>query len=61
MVIIWGKITNNNISGFSIGTPLAGFSTITFMVRGDTVEAHGFTKSEARAIQKAVNGGGIWG
>lgn len=54
-------ISYNNISGFSVSTPLAGFSTITFMVRGDTVEAHGFKKSEARAIQKAVNGGGIWG
>lgn len=43
-----------NIASVSIDTPMIGYSTIKFNVRGINTTAHGFTISEARCIQKFI-------
>lgn len=43
-----------NIASVSIDTPMIGYSTIKFNAKGINTTAHGFTKSEARSIQKFI-------
>ena len=52
-----GKTTSipyDNISYVSAVTPLVGFSTLSFVVHGEEVEIHGFTKSEVREIERII-------
>ncbi|RFZ90392.1 hypothetical protein D0C36_21610 [Mucilaginibacter conchicola] len=47
----------NSISAVEIDTPFIGYSTIRFYHNGNKVEAHGFTKDDARAIKAAIEAG----
>lgn len=52
-----GKSTSipyDNISYVSAVTPIIGFSTISFIVHGEEVTIHGFTKSEVKEIEKEI-------
>ena len=52
-----GKTTSipyDNISYVSTVTPLIGFSTLSFIVHGEKVVIHGFTKSEVREIERII-------
>ena len=40
------------IEGVNIDTPMIGYSTITFVVGGEKLVGHGFTKSEAKEIKE---------
>lgn len=39
------------IEGVNIDTPMIGYSTITFVVGGEKLVGHGFTKNEAKEIK----------
>lgn len=45
-------IVYQQIEGVNIDTPMIGYSTITFVVGGEKVIAHGFTKAEAKEIKE---------
>lgn len=45
-------IVYQQIEGVNIDTPMIGYSTITFIVGGEKIIAHGFTKSEAEEIKE---------
>ena len=45
-------IVYQQIEGVNIDTPMIGYSTITFVVGGEKVVAHGFTKSEVKEIKQ---------
>lgn len=45
-------IVYQQIEGVNIDTPMIGYSTITFIVGGEKIVAHGFTKSEAEEIKQ---------
>lgn len=45
-------ISYSDISSISIDNPFIGYSTIKFNTKGQKIEAHGFTKSDARKIQE---------
>ncbi len=45
-------IVYQQIEGVNVDTPMIGYSTITFIVGGERVVAHGFTKSEVREIKQ---------
>lgn len=47
-------ISYSDISSISIDTPFIGYSTIKFNTKGQKIEAHGFTKSDAQKIQKRI-------
>lgn len=47
-------ISYSDISSISIDSPIIGYSTIKFNSRGQRIEAHGFTKSDARKIQEII-------
>jgi len=40
------------IEGVNIDTPMIGYSTITFVVGGEKIAGHGFTKSEVKEIKQ---------
>lgn len=48
------SIPYDNISYVSAITPIIGFSTISFIVHGEEVSIHGFTKSEVKEIEKEI-------
>lgn len=50
-------LSYTDISGVKVDTPLIGFSTIEFNAKGLKVKAHGFTKSDAIEIRKAIEKG----
>ncbi|QXV67180.1 hypothetical protein FPZ42_01180 [Mucilaginibacter achroorhodeus] len=50
-------VAYNSISAVEIDTPLIGFSTIRFYHNGNKVEAHGFSKADAKAIKQAIEVG----
>ena len=45
-------IVYQQIEGVNIDTPMIGYSTITFVVGGEEIVGHGFTKSEAQEIKE---------
>jgi hypothetical protein len=45
-------IVYQQIEGVNIDTPMVGYSTITFVVGGEKVIAHGFTKTEVSEIKQ---------
>ncbi|CAN5754234.1 hypothetical protein BH11BAC4_BH11BAC4_13940 [soil metagenome] len=45
-------IVYQQIEGVNIDTPMIGYSTITFVVGGERIVAHGFTKNEAKEIKQ---------
>ncbi len=45
-------IVYQQIEGVNIDTPMIGYSTITFVVGGEKIVGHGFTKSEVREIKQ---------
>lgn len=45
-------IVYQQIEGVNIDTPMIGYSTITFVVGGEKIVAHGFTESEAQEIKQ---------
>ncbi len=45
-------IVYQQIEGINIDTPMIGYSTITFIVGGERIVAHGFTKSEVKEIKQ---------
>jgi len=45
-------IVYQQIEGVNIDTPMIGYSTITFVVGGEKIVGHGFTKSEAQEIKQ---------
>ena len=45
-------IVYQQIEGVNIDTPIIGYSTITFVVGGEEVVAHGFSKSEVNEIKQ---------
>ena len=45
-------IVYQQIEGVNIDTPMIGYSTITFVVGGESIIAHGFTESEAKEIKQ---------
>lgn len=47
-------ISYTDISSISIDTPFIGYSTIEFNTKGQKIEVHGFTKSDARKIQEII-------
>ena len=46
------SIVYQQIEGVNRDTPMLGFSTITFIVGGESLVAHGFTKATAGAIRQ---------
>ncbi|MCL2311700.1 MAG: hypothetical protein FWC41_04320 [Firmicutes bacterium] len=53
------RLSYSDINGVTVDTPLVGFSTISFMVKGDKITAHGFTKSEAQTIKQVIEKRGL--
>jgi hypothetical protein len=51
------SVAYSSISAVEIDTPLIGFSTIRFYHNGNKVEAHGFSKSDAKEIKAAIENG----
>jgi hypothetical protein len=51
------SVAYDSISAVEIDTPLIGFSTIRFYHNGNKVEAHGFSKSDAKEIKSAIENG----
>jgi hypothetical protein len=51
------SVSYSSISAVEIDTPLIGFSTIRFYHSGNKVEAHGFSKSDAKEIKNAIENG----
>ena len=49
------NIVYQQIEGVNIDTPMIGYSTITFVVGGEEVIAHGFTKAEAEEIKETCS------
>jgi hypothetical protein len=45
-------IVYQQIEGVNIDTPMIGYSTITFVVGGEKIIGHGFTKSEVKEIKQ---------
>ncbi len=45
-------IVYQQIEGINIETPMIGYSTITFVVGGEQIVGHGFTKSEVEEIKQ---------
>lgn len=45
-------IVYQQIEGVNIDTPMIGYSTITFIVGGEKIVGHGFTKSDAKEIKQ---------
>jgi len=45
-------IVYQQIEGVNIDTPMIGYSTITFVVGGEKIVGHGFTKSEVQEIKQ---------
>jgi hypothetical protein len=45
-------IVYQQIEGVNIDTPMIGYSTITFVVGGEKIVGHGFTKREANEIKE---------
>jgi hypothetical protein len=45
-------IVYQQIEGVNIDTPMIGYSTITFVVGGEKIVGHGFTKSEVKEIKQ---------
>jgi len=45
-------IVYQQIEGVNIDAPMIGYSTITFVVGGEKIVGHGFTKSEAKEIKQ---------
>lgn len=45
-------IVYQQIEGVNIDTPMIGYSTITFVVGGEKIVGHGFTKAEAQEIKE---------
>lgn len=45
-------IVYQQIEGVNIDTPMIGYSTITFVVGGEKIAGHGFTKSEVKEIKQ---------
>lgn len=45
-------IVYQQIEGVNIDTPMIGYSTITFVVGGEKITGHGFTKSEVKEIKQ---------
>ena len=45
-------IVYQQIEGINIDTPLIGYSTITFVVGGEKLVGHGFSKNEVKAIKQ---------
>jgi len=45
----------SDLSGFAVNSPLVGYSTISFMLKGDKITAHGFTKNDAEIIRKKID------
>lgn len=45
-------IVYQQIEGVNIDTPMIGFSTITFVVGGEKIVGHGFTKDEVEEIKQ---------
>ena len=48
-------IVYQQIEGVNVDKPMIGYSTITFIVGGEKVVAHGFTKSEVREIKEVCS------
>lgn len=48
-------IIYQQIEGVNIDTPMIGFSTITFVVGGESIAAHGFTQAEAKEIKQVCS------
>lgn len=44
-----------DISSMGIDTPFIGFSTLKFNAKGQKIEAHGFTRSDAKRIQSIIS------
>jgi hypothetical protein len=51
------SVAYDSISAVEIDTPLIGYSTIRFYHNGNKVEAHGFSKSDAKEIKAAIENG----
>ena len=45
-------IVYQQIEGVNIDTPMIGYSTITFVVGGEKIVGHGFTKTEVKEIKE---------
>lgn len=45
-------IVYQQIEGVNIDTPMIGYSTITFIVGGEKIVGHGFTKTEVKEIKQ---------
>jgi len=50
-------ISYEKISAVEVDSPMIGFSTLTFFHDGNKVEVHGFSKSDAEAIQVEIEKG----
>lgn len=48
-------IVYQQIEGVNIDTPMIGYSTITFIVGGEQIIAHGFTKNEVSEIKQVCS------
>lgn len=47
----------HNIASVDVNTPMVGFSTITIYAGGTKMTAHGFAKSEVKAVKAAIENG----